>query len=208
VILAVAAWLPAGTAQAEPPLCVLDGSAPAPTAAQQDPLAGRLGGTRESFEARFGSPIDEDPFFEYAAEGCAAVFANYYDGIMITVSVYFPGFADGQSEVGISQAMLIAERLLPLDVQMSAPYRNVTFVEHHECYSQSLAERVPFTAYEYMDNNPTAGQCSAVYSLDLTRIIHGVADRRPRGPRAVGLDGWRPAGAGPDPAIARRGRRS
>lgn len=168
VILAVPMWLPgpALAAQTES-ICVLDQALQTASAEHLDPLAGRLGGTREAFEARFGSPVDETLFIEYAAAGCAAVYADYHEGVLTDVSIYFPGFEDDQSEWTLTQAIQVAERFLPLDVQMATPYRNVTFVEHHECFSQALAERVPAAVYQYVDSNPTVGQCSAVYSLDL-----------------------------------------
>lgn len=133
-----------------------------------DPLAGYLGSSRESFEARFGPPTEEDSLsVQWEIEGCGTMFASFEQGLLTDVSIYQPDFEIGSEGMWLlSEATAIAARFLPADVQMSRPYRNVSFVEHHECYSDALAATVPASVYAYVDNNPTQGQCSAVYGLD------------------------------------------
>ena len=133
-----------------------------------DLLVGRIGGSRESFEARFGPPTEEDDLFtQWEIENCGTMFASFEEGILTDVSIYQPDFEIGAEGVwSLSEAGAIAAQFLPADVQMSSPYRNVSFVEHHECYSDALALTVPPSVYAYVDNNPTQGQCSAVYGLD------------------------------------------
>jgi hypothetical protein len=82
------------------------------------------------------------------------------------VMVFSPGFEEEKAEWTIEEARQIASRLLPLDVELKTPHRNVDVVEHQECFSKALAETVPADVYAYVDNNPTPGQCSVVYSLD------------------------------------------
>jgi hypothetical protein len=154
-------------AQEPEPLCVLDDTMSTDVPEDADVLAGRLGGTRETFEARFGPPKEESALFiEWELEGCGTVFVSFEEGIVTDVSIYSVGFEDDKAQWTIDEAQRIAERLLPLDVEMSDPYRNVSFVEHHECFSPALAAQVPASVYAYVDNNPQQGQCSVVYSLD------------------------------------------
>jgi hypothetical protein len=131
-------------------------------------LDGRLGGTRESFEARFGPPSEEDKLFTtWHIEGCGDALVSFEEGLVTDVSLYPDDFSMEMTEGKwtLSEAGVIAARLLPTDVEMSEPYRNISTVEHHECFSESLATRVPAAVYSFVDNNPTQGQCSVVYSL-------------------------------------------
>ena len=71
------------------PLCLLDDTIITAVAQDADPLKGRLGGTREAFEARFGPPKEESSLFiEWEFEGCGTVFASFEEGIVTDVSVY------------------------------------------------------------------------------------------------------------------------
>jgi hypothetical protein len=154
-------------AQQPAPLCDPAGAANAETPVPGDPLQGRLGGTREAFEARFGPPSEEDDLsISYELAGCGNMSVEYQEGILTDIDFFAPGYLSGEAEWTFAEAQQIASRLLPLDVEVGEPFRNVSFVEHHPCSSQTLATQVPMSVYEYVDNNPTAGQCSAVYEFN------------------------------------------
>jgi hypothetical protein len=154
-------------AQSGEPLCVDFTSAPTEAPELSDPLAGRLGGTRESFEARFGPPLEESNLsIRYDLEGCADMYVSYEEGRLTDVDFFGPGVLEMEGEWSFSQAMQIANRLLPLDVEQREPFRNVSFVEHQPCMSTALAEQVPESVYAFVDNNPVQGQCSASYEFD------------------------------------------
>lgn len=132
----------------------------------EEALDGRLGGSRDAFEDRFGEPTDEDDLFiTYETDGCG-FFVGYHEDVLTDVQSFSPGFSDGEAEWTIGEARRIANRLLPIDVELDEPYRNVSFVEHQEGFSEALAGGVPEEVYAYVDNNPVPGQCSVVYSLD------------------------------------------
>ena len=171
VVAALFACAPSSSLAADPdPLCSLDekrGEATATPAAEgAEALEGRLGGSRDSFEDRFGEPADEVVLITYDLEGCGDVYVSFEEDILTDVNVYSPGIADGEAEWTIDEALQIAERVLPRDVEMEDPYRNVSFAEHRECLSEALADEVPESVYAFVDNNPTPGQCSVVLHLD------------------------------------------
>lgn len=162
-----AGYPPQTAAQSPEPLCV-DFTATSTTKPEpSDPLAGRLGGTRESFEARFGPPTEETELsITYELEGCGDLFVSYEEGILTDIDFISPGHLSGDAEWSFSQAMQIAARLLPPDVQQREAFRNVSFVEHQPCYSDALAAQVPMSVYGYLDANLMPGQCSASYELN------------------------------------------
>ena len=171
VVAALFAWAPSSSLAADPdPLCSLDeepGEATATPAAEgAAALEGRLGGSRDSFEDRFGEPADEVVLITYDLDGCGDVYVGFEEDILTDVGVYSPGIAEGEAAWTIDEALQIAERVLPLDVEMEDPYRNVSFAEHRECFSEALADEVPESVYASVDNNPTPGQCSVVLHLD------------------------------------------
>ena len=154
-------------AQQPEPLCDLASAFTTETPVPSDPLQGRLGGMREAFEARFGPPSEEDNLtISYELAGCGNMSADYQEGILTDIDFFAPGYLSGEAEWTFAEAQQIASRILPLDVQMGEPFRNVSFVEHLPCSSQALATQVPMSVYEYVDNNPTAGQCSAVFEFN------------------------------------------
>jgi hypothetical protein len=176
IFLAVVAVTdPASAIAAKPePLCSLDkatttpvaGGATTAPAAGADALKGRLGGSRDGFEDRFGKPTDESILFiTYETKECDYI-VSYKDDILTDVTVFSPGYEDEKAAWTIGGAGEIAKRLLPLDVELKKPHRDVSFVEQQECFSKALAGEVPDDVYAYVDNNPTPGQCSVAYSLD------------------------------------------
>lgn len=171
LVLPLAVGTIPGAAQSADPLCDLTSisSTETPTPGA-DPLDGRLGGTRASFEARFGPPADEDPFVTYELPGCeymsVSYDADYGDEILTRISFNGP---DAASQVGawsFSEAQAIAARLLPADVVQGDPFRNVSYVEHQPCQSTALVERVPAELYTDYDLNAVPGQCSVAYEFD------------------------------------------
>lgn len=153
-------------AQSPEPLCVELGTDA--SEGLDDLLAGRLGGSRVAFEKRFGQPASEDLFsVQYELEGCGDLSVSYEDDVLTDILFFTPGYLDADhAEWTFGQAMQIAARLLPLDVEQRVPFRNVSFVEHQPCFSNALAAQVPVTVYEYVDDNPTPGQCSVSYEFD------------------------------------------
>jgi hypothetical protein len=166
-LVSVVAGLGQVAAQSPEPLCTNLGETSSSISDAADPLAGRLGGSRETFEARFGPPSEEGAFsISYDLEGCGQMSVSYEENVLTDVSFITPGYLEADALWSWAQAMGIAARLLPLDVEMREPFRNVSYVEHQPCYSTALANQVPMSVYEYVDNNPSPGQCSAVYEFD------------------------------------------
>jgi len=139
-------------------------------------LDGRLGGTQESFEARFGPPAEEDGMFiTWRPEGCGDMLVSFTEGLADRISLYSVGFEANEAQWTIEEARHIAARLLPPDVEMAKPRRNISVVEQHDCSSKALKMNVPMSVYEYSDNNPVQGQCSVVYQLgDDDRVLNFV----------------------------------
>lgn len=159
-------------AQTVEPLCeVPNASASETPELGADPLAGRLGGTRASFETRFGLPAEEDQFsIKYDLPECAYMSvsydADYGDEILTRISFNGPEAASQVGEWSFAEALAIAGRLLPLDTIQGEPFRNVSFVEHQPCQSAALGERVPAALYTDYDLNAVPGQCSVAYEFD------------------------------------------
>jgi hypothetical protein len=158
-------------AQSVEPLCDAGNADAAETPVPgADPLAGRLGGTRASFEARFGPPADEDPFITYDLHGCeymsVSYDADYGEEILTRISFNGPNAASQVGAWSFAEAQLITDRLLPLDAVSGEPFRNVSFVEHQPCESAALGERVPAALYTDYDLNAVPGQCSVAYEFD------------------------------------------
>jgi hypothetical protein len=139
-------------------------------AAESDnPLEARLGGTRDGFEARYGGPIAEEPFVEYDIEGCGTVFVDYYEGIIIRISVFSPREGEDSeytepddADWAIPQAITIAEGFLPLDRAEETTNLDDPEWVLMDGTSEALLNEVPAEAYEYVDNTPAQGGYQAV----------------------------------------------
>ena len=171
LVAALCAWAPSSSLAADPePLCSLDGESDAATATPAakggEALEGRLGGSRESFEDRFGEPADEVILIVYELDGCGDVYVGFAEDVLTDVSIYSPGIVDGKAEWTIDEALRIAERVLPRDAETEDPFRNESFAEHRACFSEALADEVPEAVYADLDDDPTPGQCSVVLHLD------------------------------------------
>ena len=149
------------------------------------PLDARLGGIRESFEAKYGEPSNAgerlaDLHSEYEIKGYSTVFVSYHEGLVTDIDLFAPRPEGEEWTVGeewtadeahernwtTRKADELARRFLPRDVEIAEPYENVTGVVHIPCSSDALAEAVPAEVYAYVDNDPVAGQCEYGQWLD------------------------------------------
>jgi hypothetical protein len=149
------------------------------------PLDARLGGTLESWEAEFGSPVEQegkvaDLFTEYAIPGLGTVYADDYLGRIESITVFAPRpegeeWTDDPHEMNwsVEEAHEIAKGFLPREVRFDETLDEGSDFVHAMCSSDALAAEVPQDIYDYVDNTPQYGRCSyALFYED-----HGRGDR-------------------------------
>jgi hypothetical protein len=137
------------------------------------PLDARLGGTVESWEAGFGSPVERegehaDLFTEYAIPGLGTVYADDYMGRIESITLFAPRpegeeWTDDPHEMNwsVEEAHEIAEGFLPRDADLEELVREEwSDLDHVLCTSDALAAEVPQEIYDYVDNTPQYGRCS------------------------------------------------
>ncbi len=143
------------------------------------PLDARIGGTTESFVAKYGAPVEPKEgaptlFTEYDVPGYSTVFGDSYEGLIESVALYSPR-PKGQEwdneepnklDWSVTKAHELAKRFLPLDAEMQVPADERLGVIRTVGYSPSLAAQVPEEVYAYVDNEYTIGQCSYVLMLN------------------------------------------
>lgn len=154
------------------------GAAPDANFADEDrlPLDARLGGTIESWEEAFGSPVERDGeaadlFTEYDIPDFSTVFADEHLGRIETISLFAPRPADEEwtdapheMNWSVAEAHEIAVGFLPRDARVDETLDEEAFgFVHTFCTSESLTNQVPQEIYDYVDDTPQYGRCS--YSL-------------------------------------------
>ena len=174
---ALFAWPLSSSLAADPqPLCSSDAATTSlgtatPVTKGAEALEGRLGGSRDDFDERFGEPASEVMWITYQLEGCGEVYVGFEADVVTDVGIYWPGDVDDEAGWTIDEALRIADRVLPLDVEMEDPYRNVAFTERYECFSEALAEEVPESVYASVDDDLTPGQCSVMLQLEDDDVV-------------------------------------
>jgi len=150
------------------PILVQDGD-PTATAEPGSPLDARLGGTRQSFEAKYGTPIntghDKAPFPEYDVKGYGSVLVTYYDDRVTMISLFSdrPNDEDWSSDEpheldwSIDKAHELALRFAPTDVMLADPSEEIRGIIYRNARSNALANDVPVETYEHVDNEPQPG---------------------------------------------------
>lgn len=148
-------------------------------AAQDDsPLDARIGGTEDSFEDRYGDPVpsDDDPRLttEYEIDGYSTVFADAHEGRIHGISLFAPRpdgddwSIDASHEMNwsVPKAHQLARRFHPRDAELDEAGDPFLKVIRRVGFSEALESEVPQETYEFVDNDPTAGQFSYVLFLD------------------------------------------
>lgn len=151
-------------AQSSPSPC--DWTAEQPVTDPWD-LTGRLGSTREAFEAKYGMPLDQIGPTTYEVPGCGTIFVSWSpDGYATQISLYSPrkdpnkGFENhDDADWTLGEAQGIAVNFAPLDAQydrmgLNSGPSNYWFKVG---YSDALSGQVPTSAWDYADNTPTYG---------------------------------------------------
>lgn len=143
-----------------------------------DPLDARLGGTQESFEAKYGKALPSKPKDigpQYAIRGYSAVLLDVYQGRIDNISLFAPrpkGEEWGGDKVNpmnwsVAKSFDLASRFLPTDVQLSEPDIATNYgVIIRTGSSATLAREVPPAVYAYFDPTYQSGQCSYTLYLD------------------------------------------
>ncbi len=157
----------------------------APVGAQEDddPLDARLGGTTESFEAKYGEPVESDGpaiLTEYNIKGYSTVFADSYEGRIESISLFSPRpkgeewrmDKPHEGDWSVKKAHELAKRFLPRDVKLEKPEDERLWGIRTEGFSEALENEVPESIYAYVDNEYVIGQCS--YALLLNEDKSGV----------------------------------
>jgi len=109
---------------------LLTGDEPTATAAPEpeDPLGSRLGGSRASFESRYGVPTggDERTGAFYQVRGYGLVFVQFGDGLVTSISLApqrpadKPASQPDPADWTLDKARELAGRFLPADVQLGS----------------------------------------------------------------------------------------
>lgn len=135
-------------------------------------LSGRLGSSREDFEAVYGEPVKVDPFAEYDIEGCGPVLVSFdEDSFVIDISIFSPRKSDeadatvvDPADWPIMPAFEIASSFAPLDMEsddfgtVPNPYGYVI----QRCSSDALLDQVPESSWDYSDGTPDYGSFEIV----------------------------------------------
>ncbi len=137
------------------------------------PLDARLGGTVESWQAEFGSPVERegenaDLFTEYVIPDLGTVYADEYLGRIESITLFAPRpegeeWTDDPHAMNwsVEEAHEIAEGFLPRDADLEELVREEwSDLDHVWCTSDALAAEVPQEIYDYVDNTPQYGRCS------------------------------------------------
>ncbi len=152
---------------------------PGSVAAQDDPapLDARLGGTTESFEEKYGEPVESDGpsiFTEYDIRGYSTVLTNSYEGRIERISLFSPRpkgeewrmDKPHERDWSVKKAHELAKRFLPRDVKLEKPGAERLSTIRTEGFSEALENEVPESIYAYVDNEYVVGQCSYVLMLN------------------------------------------
>ena len=148
-------------------------------AAQEEPppLDARLGGTTETFEEKYGEPVESDgppSFTEYEIQGYSTVFATTREGRIDRVTLFSPRPAGEewknaephQRDWSIKKAHDLAERFLPRDAELEDPADERSGVIRTVGFSEALAAEVPESVYAAVDTEYVVGQCGYVLMLN------------------------------------------
>ena len=148
--------------------------------AEPAPLDARLGGTTESFEEKYGEPVEAEGspvFTEYKIRGYSTVFAASREGRIDNVTLFSPR-PEGEEWINdepherdwsVRKAHELAARFLPRDAELEDPADEQVGVIQTVGFSQALAEEVPESVYAYVDNEYVVGQCSYVLMLNVDK---------------------------------------
>lgn len=150
-------------------------------------LAGRLGSTREQFEAAYGQPIKSDASSlipEYNIDGCGEVFATFDpDGYLISLSIYSPAPPDRKNledpdpaDWSTLAAFQVATNFIPLDTGCNDPgiVPNPLGYVIYKCSSPALLDQVPQSSWDYSDATPTYGSFIIVLHTNKETGIYGI----------------------------------
>lgn len=148
-------------------------------------LTGRLGSTREAFEAKYGTPKTDGTsqlFPEYNIPGCGPVLVTWSpDNYLVTLDLFSPrkdehkGFENhDEADWTLGEAQSIAVNFAPLDAQyddmgLNPPPYGYWFKVG---YSDALINQVPATAWDYSDNTPTYGTFLLTLNIIDADIYH------------------------------------
>lgn len=134
-------------------------------------LDGRLGSTREAFEAIYGEPVEDDFFTEYDVDGCGSVLVSYDpEGYVTDITISSPrpddvsGNETHEADWPLFPAFAITNSFVPLDwvckdFQIQPPPFGYVI---EECSSQALLNQVPTSAWDHVDNTPAYGSYAVI----------------------------------------------
>jgi len=164
-------------------------TASAGNSADQDKtdLTGRLGSTRDQFEAVYGQPLPStNPALgpEYKIDGCGEVFVTFDpNGYLISLSIYSPAPPDRKhledpdpADWSTPAAFQVATSFIPFDTGCNDPgiIPNPLGYIIYECSSPALRDQVPQSAWDYTDSSPTYGSYVVVLWTNKESGVWGI----------------------------------
>lgn len=155
-----------------------------PIAARDDPLDARLGGTRESFEAKYGEPLGnraDAGSLRYDVPGYGLVRVAYHKDHVRSVTLQpnrTPGRARTEPDAadwGASKAEELARRFLPADVQVVAGQRqNRGERVITPGRSDALTDAFAQATYDLYEAGGQQGDCRYVFQLAQDGKVAGI----------------------------------
>ena len=149
-------------------------------------LDARIGGTRESWEAEYDDPIStgdpSGPAIEYDLPGFSSVLVDFYEDRVVSISLFAPRSAGEEwvadvpsdTDWSVSKAEGIARGFLPGDVDLESSRDEAGYVGRTGA-SDSLADEVPDSVYEFVDNTPVYGLVSYALFLNGEERVNAIA---------------------------------
>lgn len=148
-------------------------------------LTGRLGSTRDQFEALYGQPLPSpNPSLglKYKIDGCGEVLATFEpDGYLVDLWVFSPALSDRKSledpdpaDWALPDALTVAASFVPLDTAECGDVGMMPTYAILECSSPALRDQVPQSSWDYSDNSPTYGSYAVVLRMNKESGIYGV----------------------------------
>lgn len=188
-----------------------EGEEPSPTAAppsDDDPLAARIGGSRESFEGRYGAPTggDERTGAFYEVRGYGLVFVVFHDGRVAGIDLAparppdTPATQPDPADWTLEKARDLTGRFLPLDVALGDEAADAG--SGIAGGGQSAALAGVFGAEAYAEEGGQPGEVSYRFTITLTGRVSLIAiglGAPPGGAtaaapdaaeRCAGIEGW------------------
>lgn len=163
---------------------------PEDTTTEDVESSGRLGATREDWEAKYGKPIElneavettvNGKYAEYDAIGFSLVSVQLHENRVVAINAFSPRNNNEEwtpekahpMDWTITTAENLVRQFLPSDTEMvGKEVEGLNFIRS-ECSSQILETDLSLDHYRFVDKSPIFGGCSSTFYLnDEGRVSH------------------------------------